>query len=390
MFRKVLMLMTTALFCLASQVEAEVIHSTWVGDWRGFWKNESNWDPPIVPDNDGWRSFVVSIDSDYIGVGHIEILLEYSRTIDRLDSHGEVQLIGYNWKYEPVLKILEPDHGLENHHYLELHEINIEGDIYTHKGTRLGNIRELRVLEGTFYNHGSMVASPTTYLWAEYEFHNFDVIEMYGGLCSSDRPFTNESTGVIKGCGFVHSDELINNAGLIQSFGGCLALHSRVDFEGPYIHNRGLTNTGTLTNSPGTSLTAMIWVANMTNQGTIEVNANGAVVFDSHLVNEPNAVIKLLGGTLAAKTITQLTGATFEGFGGITGNVAIDPNGIIKLTGPTNIVGDVNIPAGATLEISDGQTLITGHTTNNGEIRVVNGKVVFQGGYSGSGIVKKE
>jgi hypothetical protein len=36
------------------------------------------------------------------------------------------------------------------------------------------------------------------------------------------------------------------------------------------------------------------------------------------------------------------------------------------------------------------QTLIVGHTTNNGEIRVVNGKVVFQGGYNGSGIVKKE
>jgi hypothetical protein len=126
------------------------------------------------------------------------------------------------------------------------------------------------------------------------------------------------------------------------------------------------------------------------NLGTIEVNAGGGVAFDCNMVNEPNAVIKLLGGTIAAKTITQSAGAIFEGFGGITGNVMINPNGLIELTGPTNIVGDVTVEHKAVLEISNGQTLIVGHTTNNGEIRVVNGDVVSQGGYSGSGIVKKE
>jgi hypothetical protein len=127
------------------------------------------------------------------------------------------------------------------------------------------------------------------------------------------------------------------------------------------------------------------------NQGTIEVNADGAVVFDcNNLNNKSTGIIKLLGGNLAAKTITQAADANFAGFGGITGNVVIEPNGLIKLTGPTNIVGSVTIQTGATLQISDGQTLITGQTTNNGTIRLIGGTVIFQGGYSGSGNITHE
>jgi hypothetical protein len=81
-----------------------------------------------------------------------------------------------------------------------------------------------------------------------------------------------------------------------------------------------------------------------------------------------------------------MIGATFEGFGGITGDVVLvgsiegDAGGFIRLTGPTNIVGDVTIASGAELEISDGQTLIAGHTTCDGTIRLIGGTVVFQGG----------
>jgi len=59
----------------------------------------------------------------------------------------------------------------------------------------------------------------------------------------------------------------------------------------------------------------------------------------------------------------------------------IEPNGVIKLTGPTNIVGDVNVSPDATLEISDGTTLITGHTIcNNGTTHMIGGRVICQGG----------
>jgi len=116
------------------------------------------------------------------------------------------------------------------------------------------------------------------------------------------------------------------------------------------------------------------------NQGTVEANMHGGVTFEFNLFNQSNGIIKLLDGTLSAPTIRQCADANFTGFGGITGNVQIGPNAIIKLTGPTNIVGDVNIPAGATLEISDGQTLITGHTTCKGTIHLKGGTVIFQGG----------
>jgi hypothetical protein len=123
------------------------------------------------------------------------------------------------------------------------------------------------------------------------------------------------------------------------------------------------------------------------NNGTIEINAAGAVTFDCNLVDEPSAIIKLHGGILAATTITQSASATFEGFGGITGNVVIDSNGLIKLTGPTNIVGNVTVQNGATLEINDGQTLVTGLTTNNGAIHVKGGRFVPQGGSAGTGTI---
>ena len=121
-------------------------------------------------------------------------------------------------------------------------------------------------------------------------------------------------------------------------------------------------------------------IAGVDNEGTIEVNADGSVVFDCNLVNEPNGIIKFLGGTLAATTITQRADASFAGFGGINGDVVIEPDGLIQLTGPTNIVGDVNIPPGATLEITKGQTFVAGRTSCAGTIRLTGGTVLFGGG----------
>ena len=123
---------------------------------------------------------------------------------------------------------------------------------------------------------------------------------------------------------------------------------------------------------------------------------------DNVLVYEPNAVhdgrcnalrlngtVNLLGGTLAAKNLTQVARATLTGFGTIAGNVAIEAGGTINLTGPTNIFGDVKVAQGASLEIRNGLTLITGKTTNDGVIDVTDGKVVFQGGSGGAGEVSK-
>ena len=141
-------------------------------------------------------------------------------------------------------------------------------------------------------------------------------------------------------------------------------------------------SAGLLTNNPVCALHISA-TKDVNNIDTIEVNAGSGIAFDCNIVNEPNATIKLLGGTLAAESITQSLDATFEGFGGITGSVVIDPDWIIRLTGPTNIVGDVTIKENAVLEISDGQVIVTGHTSCNGTIHLKGGRIVPQGGLSG-------
>jgi hypothetical protein len=90
--------------------------------------------------------------------------------------------------------------------------------------------------------------------------------------------------------------------------------------------------------------------------------------------------IELLGGTLSAGHITQTADANLTGFGSILGDIDIETGGSVSLRGATNIIGDVNIPATAELQISDGQTLITGFTSCEGTIKLNGGTVIFQGG----------
>ena len=402
MFKKTLFLAAVLSTLVACNSQAEVIHSTWVGGRWGLWEEPSNWDPAAVPDNDDATSFSVTVDAND---AKCEIQISEDHTVNRLDVKGRVRFSTPLVWPEPDLTLLDPIDGLSNHGFLGLGPlvINLVGDVRNAPGAYLkgfldtieGNLLNeaggridlldhyLDVSDGNVYNHGSLLCTPTGGVWAEHEFVNSGMIENYGGLCSSDGPFTNENAGVIRGQGMIHSDQHIINNGLIQSLGGDLTLHSRLDFEGPYFQNTGITNTGTLVNRPGTSLTLMVWVPDVNNQGTIEVNSGGGVVFDCNLVNEPNGTISLLGGSLAATTITQLADANFAGFGGITADVVIDRDAIIKFTGPTNIVGDVNISEGATLQVSDGTTLVTGHCTcTEGTIHMIGGAIILQGGFT--------
>jgi hypothetical protein len=402
MSKKVLILMAVVLVLSVIPLQAAQSVS-WDGGGDGSsWEDATNWDPNIVPENDA-NTFVVTIDGGAEGVG---VRLSQGHTISSLNTYSDVCLESGTW-HDIDFTILN---GITNHGFLEIENLDIYGKV-----TNIGNAileaedwtiqdanlynqaggtvhiqcgkESFDVEGGGFLNSGTVLITPGGDCWIEYEFQNSGLIEIYGGTCSSDQAFRNESTAVIKGYGAIHSSQVINNAGLIRSLGGGLVLHSAVDFGNDPNNNSGITNTGTLTNSPGTSLTVIVRdVPDVNNQGTIEVNADGSVVFDcNNLNNEPNGIIKLLGGTLAATTIIQKADANFAGFGGITGNVVIDPNASIKLTGPTNIVGDVNIAANAILEISDGTTLITGHTTNNGTIHMKGGRLIPQGGITNNG-----
>jgi len=384
------MLAVAVLALCTYEVQADVIHSTWVGGEYGLWSNASNWNPHTVPDNSDWRNFAVTISGD------VHVDLDINPIIDSLDTYGDVDLYGYGGAFAWLVV----GNGFNNHGSLEIKQVAIEGPLTNITGARL----ELWYMDiaGTLYNRpgakievygppdvdrvensGLVTIFPSGTLYVAGEgLLNSGQIELRNGLCQIDSSlFENTSTGLVTGSGIICCDQQIRNEGIIYGSAGSLVVQS----------NSSLSNTGTLANKALSTLHVQT-TEYMNNFGTIEVNAGGGVVFDCNLVNvqDPNATIRLLGGTLAAMTITQSADATFEGFGGITGDVVIDPNGVIKLTGPTNIVGDVNITANATLEVSDGTTLITGHTTNNGDIRVVNGDVIFQGGYSGSGLVQKD
>jgi len=378
MFTKVLPLMAIILFFSACQLQAEVINSTWVGGSKGSWGEADNWSPAIVPDNSEWKTFDVTISGN-----DVDIDLGVSRVIDQLDCYGNINF-GRGWPTEWVSLNLTGPNGLKNHGYLSTDSqvtLHIVGNLDNPEGCTIDTaINGGFDVDGNVENAGRIISCLPFGL--DYgQLHNLGQIIIFGGTCAGEL-LDDESTGTIIGFGAFAVTSPFINKGKIYATGGELIV-ATYDL---------LSNTGTIGNTALTSLNVMHFgglmnvgvPSDMNNLGAIEVNAGGGVAFDCDLVNEPNGVIKLLNGTLAAKTITQKAGATFEGFGGITGNVVIDPNATIKLTGPTNIVGDLTIEEGATLDISDGTVLVTGLTTcNGGTIRTYHGTIIMQGGESG-------
>jgi len=433
MLRRTLILTTIALVFPVSRLEAEVVYSRWIGGEYGQWDDASNWEPSIVPNNSSWRTFTVTIDSNSIGPDEINIQLQNNRTVDRLDSYGVVQLLCWplptvwftvtdnangltnhgmfnlddrfgfvgNIKSYGELNIeaeAEVEGNITNYGYIEISEgVEISGHITNLPGAKIfvedsyidGNFyndsnatlridHEFDVYEGGLQNAGLIIVESGANLWAEKYFDNKGHIQLIGGKLGG-LPSTNvqgvidnNSLGVIRGFGVIEAKKLIQNTGTILSSSGSLLLYS----EG------GITNTGLLGNKPLASLHVET-TEDVNNFGTIEVNAGGGMALNCNLNNQPDAKVKLLSGTLAARTITQSSGATFEGSGGMAGNLIIEQNGIIRLTGPTNIVGNITIMENAVLEISDGHAIITGHTNCNGTIHIKGGRIVPQGGLSG-------
>jgi hypothetical protein len=401
MFRKVLFLAVIIAIC-SFNCYAEVIDSSWVGGKEGTWENASNWDPAIVPDNNATNTFNVTIaavitDGNDIGIG-----LTQSHTINRMDCNvtGDGGILHFSkWTSDWIELRLDEPNGLTNYGLLEIDEINIEGNLNNAAGACC-DLEDMDI-EGNLYNQanakmefegefdigddgnlenaGTMwMWGPGVSLWIEGTLHNVGQINLYAADCGANR-ILNDSNGVIQGWGNLCTEdegELLQNEGAIYASGGSLVIATE---------NNAISNNGILGCEPGCFLhvkPACIEPGqeDVSNLDKIKVKGGGCVTFCCNLFNQANGEIELLGGTLAATTITQSADANFAGFGGITGDVVIEPNGIIKLTGPTNIVGDVNIPANATLQISDGQTLITGHTTCKGTIRLIGGTVIFQGG----------
>jgi len=395
MVRRIVILMACTSVLLACELQAGVVNSKWVGGEQGEWGNKDNWDPRVVPDNNPFNTFAVTIDSNSIGVDHVDVRLLQDQTVNQLDCYGEVELLNGTSDWIE-LSLMNPN-GLRNYGELEIEgecRMAIKGNVTNTTGAELGLWGAILIDDGDLHNstgatikvggvdvgvgngdvenEGAIVIKPESEFWIDQTLYNTGRIHIYGGQCEP-QVLDNNGTGIIWGFGYIEVDELLRNKGEIYASGGSLAV----------ICEGSVTNAGTLANGPLASLHIKP-AEDVVNNGIIEVNSGGGVALDCNLVNEPNSATKLLGGTLSAPTITQLADATFEGFGGITSNMTIDPNGIIKLTGPTNIVGGVEVAEGATLETSDGTTLITGQTTCNGTIHMKGGRIIPQGGLSGN------
>ena len=414
MFRKSLVFaVIVTVFSISSY--AATIDSSWVGGEDGEWGQASNWNPAVVPDNNATNTFNVTIDG---GSNYVDVGLQQHRTINRLDCYGEVELS--LWTSDWTVFTLTDPCGLTNHGLLEIDGIEFTGNVTNTNSSRLelddteivgtfineqdGFIEVITEMdvEGDFTNNGWMFLGPECSggFWVdEGSFINNGVLHIQNSMFANDETdanFINSVGATIRGSGTIFTENSLLNSGSIVSSADNL----KIQVHGTFTNEA----TGELRTTPGASIyiaSAYLYGGEeVLNKGIIVIHPESAITLrkdgmftsvvpgDYSLNNE--GIIQLKGGTIAASTITQTADANFSGFGTISGNVVIETDGLITLTGPTNIIGDVTVSAGATLQISDGQTLITGVTTNNGTIKLIGGTPVFQGGYSGEPMIYEQ
>lgn len=380
--RKIVVVFT--ILCAISCGNAFAVDSNWTGPDGGSWQNPDNWFPPGVPDND--VSPGVTYDVTISTTEKVRIGFSESVKVSSLTCSGEVDFEhgGGNMS----LTITEAP--LVNNGKMQFSgqgPYTLHGSFVNNSEAELMLSNLLQVKVGNVINDGQILIVGT-------EEHTGLVISDGGVLTNNGKivnfhsslsatGITNGPLGEIEGSGWILAGT-IENQGLISASFGELSVIS---------YEAILSNSGTIRNTAGASVvvTYFLAVGELSNEGMVEVNAGGGVTFNIPVQNEATGIIKLFDGVLATPNIIQTVDAGFSGFGTITGNITIEQGGGIQLTGPTNVIGTVDIGTNATLEISDGQTLITGHTTNDGSIHLKSGGIGrFQGGLTDNGTIIHE
>jgi len=380
----------------ASQIQAEAVEWTGSGS-DDQWNTTENWDPCTPGAGDDVTITGAGDEgSAYIqlpqGQNSIEILsLETSGYIDLgawgadwlritidggsgfLTNNGELEIGTDGW--------MELNTNITNAEgaYLELEEVNVTGTLTNGPGATV-EMFEVEI-EGDVDNEGTLEIDPFGEMWVDGELNNYanGVIQLFGGDSGSET--TIDNAGTIKGFGFISCDGEEEggffNSGNILAEGGVLLLYAGGSLD---------TTGGTIGNQFVSSLQIMARES-VNNLGTMDVRSGGGIAISNNLNNQSGGIINLMGGTLAAQSITQSSGATFSGAGTIACQMGltIEDGAVIELTGPTNIISNVTIDSGGTLIVRAGQTIIAGATTNNGTIVQAGGTVLFQNGYSGTG-----
>ena len=241
------------------------------------------------------------------------------------------------------------------------------------------------LLAGSIANDGKVVVSKDTMLVADMKVGALSRTQLDANLTNAGtltltRNLLNEHTitgsatlinhaaGTITGTGSIETR--VSNAGTLQSKGGDLTL------AGATFYNSGLVRNGV-----GSNL--FINAASVTNQGQVQVQAGGSLVFDANLSVQSDKSVQLLGGTLATPKLSNYAGGTVSGFGTLVGNLR--NLGKVTFYGPTTIVGSVVNEAGGDLLVRNDQTLITGDLINHGTLRTIGGKVVYEGTFTNLG-----
>jgi hypothetical protein len=174
----------------------------------------------------------------------------------------------------------------------------------------------------------------------------------------------------LTGYSYIDANTVVNAAGVINARSGNLVFAGNT-----------FTNAGLLKNSVGSNLFISSQTVNHT--GSIEVNAAGAVVFDAAITNVAGKTVALKGGALSTPTLTNASGGTVSGSGTITGNMV--NAGSVDLFGTSSLFGNLNNQSSGHFLVRNDQVLISGHTTNDGTIETLNGKVIFEGGLTNNG-----
>ena len=231
---------------------------------------------------------------------------------------------------------------------------------------------------GGFINSGTIMVTPGGGIDGGYFLINKGQMTLYqAGEVESDGNFYNAAGASIIGCGALVAMNNLTNDGTIKSQYGNLSLLSLP--MGGYTGT--ITNNGSLSNSPGTTLT--IDAPAFVHRGQLTVNAGGAVDVTCAFSDSNGSSIQLRGGILSAPAFTHVPGATLNGFGGITGDFVNEGNAVFY--GATNIAGSVTNAPGAVLVFQNQQSLIDGNVVNNGVIKTTGTLLAVTGSYSGAG-----
>lgn len=399
-----LIILVGLFFCVIS---SPANASVFTGDIDCSWSNEDNWQtlnptppPDYLPGLPG--------PGDGVSVSNTTICLDtpYMVEISSFNAYGHVNF----WVETPRNPCLKMS-SLSNHGHLNINsyknrEIFITSKVINHIGATLEIIHwfrfsdlpliqnegEIAIMfsgmlecEETDLDNSGHVYLNSNNIFKVNNVNNTNTIGCSGGRLDAEGAIAN--SGTIEGWGMVEAstgDFLNGPGGSVNVYFGTLRMVAP-----------GFINQGSILNYPNSDIQiAMTGAQSMVNQNLITINAGGGMFVHGDITNlstgtasNPSPTIQLKGGHLAANTIYQQSGATLSGFGSITANIDIADSGRADFTGPTNVIGDLTVGANAFLYIKDGQTLITGQTTNNGTIYVIGGTVVFQGGLTGSGNV---